>query len=168
MASFSASVPAQAQEMVWSKILSSIRTDFPEVEQLPVDSLYAWMQAGAHPQPLLLDVRERKEYEVSHLMGAIRVDPDTDDLSFLEDVPPWTPIVAYCSVGYRSSALVDKMKKAGYSRTVNLEGSIFTWANAGYPVFRGAEEVGDVHPYNAIWGKLLEKEYRAKKPRDGN
>jgi hypothetical protein len=39
----------------------------------------------------------------------------------------------------------------------NLEGSLFEWANLGYPLFRGTAAASKVHPYNANWGRLLER-----------
>jgi hypothetical protein len=47
---------------------------------------------------------------------------------------------------------------------MNLEGSIFQWANECRPVYRDAAEVQQVHPYDGIWGKLLDKDLRAYTP----
>ena len=74
---------------------------------------------------MLLDVREIEEYEVSHLSGALQVNPDLKDFSELDGITTDTPIIAYCSVGYRSSALVQRLMEAGYTNVSNLEGSIF-------------------------------------------
>ena len=71
------------------------------------------------------------------------------------------PIVTYCSVGYRSSAVAERLEEQGYTRVWNLEGSIFEWANQGLPVVRDGEEVSQVHPYNRRWGRLLDKQLRA-------
>ena len=149
-----------AQDLVWPQVLKRIRSSYPEVRQISVDSLAAWLNDPRRPAPVLLDVREPEEYAVSHLRGAIRVDPDTDDLSVLAGVDRDTPIVTYCSVGYRSSALAEKLMRAGFTNVANLEGSIFAWANRGHPVYDDGHRAEYVHPYDAIWGKLLDPALR--------
>ena len=151
---------SHAQEFVWSKILQDIRKAYPSVTQISVDSLAHWMEADNNAIPVLLDVREQEEFDISHLDGAIRISPEGDDFSALDDLPRDTPIVAYCSVGYRSSAVAEKLESAGFTNVSNLEGSIFTWANNGYPVYRENESVQDVHPYNRVWGQLLNASLR--------
>ncbi|NEQ28665.1 MAG: rhodanese-like domain-containing protein, partial [Microcoleus sp. SIO2G3] len=71
------------------------------------------------------------------------------------------PIVAYCSVGWRSSRVVDRLQQASYTNAFNLEGSIFQWANEGRPVFQNGERVQQVHPYSRLWGQLLKPNLRA-------
>ena len=41
---------------------------------------------------------------------------------------------------------------------------IFEWANEGRPVVRDGREVEAVHPYDAVWGRLLAPERRADLP----
>ncbi len=136
------------------------------MQQIPTDDLAAWLarEGGHGPRPVLLDVREEQEYRVSHLPDAIRVAPGGDNSALPEHVGKDTPIVAYCSVGYRSSALVERLRRAGYRDVRNLEGSIFEWANKGYPLYRNGEEVREVHPYNERWGRLLDAERHAYSP----
>lgn len=159
--SFSFIQTGYSQEMAWSKILQDVRKQHPDVVQLSTDSLAQWLATPNATQPLLIDIREKKEYEVSHLAGAIHMDPDTRKFKALKGLDKDTPIVVYCSVGYRSSKMAEKLEKAGFSNVANLEGSIFTWANEGHPVMRGEEEVKAVHPYNRVWGMLLNKELRS-------
>ena len=152
--------------MPWSMLKQKIRSEYPMVSHLAPDSLHTWLQSEDHRTPLLLDVREADEYAVSHLPGARRVDPDTDDFGFLDAVPRDTPIVAYCSVGYRSSALSERLQAAGFTQVHNLEGSIFAWVNAGYPVYRDTMQVQGVHPYNRLWGQLVKARYRQYTPEE--
>lgn len=141
-----------------------VRRDFPDVEQMPPEELRQELENDSTPAPVLLDVREEDEYAVSHLPGAIRVEPGSDASEALESLDPDTPIVAYCSVGYRSSALVKKLQERGFTNVQNLEGSIFEWANRGYPVERDGEEVREVHPFDEEWGALLHEDLRAFEP----
>lgn len=70
-------------------------------------------------------------------------------------------IVVYCSVGYRSAAVVDALRKAGRNEVFNLDGGIFRWANESRPLFSDHEQVKLVHPYDQSWGRLLTSELRA-------
>ena len=80
----------------------------------------------------LLDAREPKEFEVSHLNNAICVGYDNFDLNHtLEKLPKnkKTKIVVYCSLGIRSEDVAEKIKAAGYTNIFNLYGGIFEWKN---------------------------------------
>jgi len=88
-------------------------------------------------------------------------------------------VVCYCSVGYRSSYLAQQLQceldkpvyleKKSKVMVYNLEGSIFKWANEGKDLEgnKGFKTVV-VHPYNVIWGKLLNAELRCSEPRESS
>ena len=139
----------------WGAVKARIRKEFPAVPQIGTRELAARLESE---KPLLLDVRAQAEFDVSHLAGARRVEPGaTPDLRIAKD----TPIVTYCSVGYRSSAVAQRLREAGYTRVQNLEGSIFQWANEGRPLVRDGKPATLVHPYDSKWGRLLDKQRRA-------
>lgn len=149
--------------MFWSTTLKMIRAKYPKVAQLSTDSLQTMLDASLKAErPLLLDVREKEEYGVSHLKDAVSALTEKEALRALEGVAPDRPVVLYCSVGYRSSEMAGFLLKRGFEKVYNLEGSIFAWANEGRPVYRGEERVHKVHPYDRVWGKLLKKALRAK------
>lgn len=144
----------------WGKVLSQVREDFPDVRMISTQQLADWQADTGREQPLLLDVRAVKEYEVSHLRGAVLADTDSGRREALHNTPKDRPIVVYCSVGYRSAAAARKIKAMGFTNVSNLEGSIFAWANEGRPIYRdGGEPATRVHPYDDRWGKLLDKRY---------
>ena len=151
----------------WEKTKSWVRSEFPDVEHVSAEDLRLRLDSGRPDRkaPIVLDVRTVDEYEVSHLSGAIRVDPEGDLPDFLRVLDHQAPVVAYCSVGYRSSRLVERLKKEGFTDAKNLEGSIFEWANKGYPLERDGALVQEVHPYDAEWGRLLESSLHAYQPR---
>ena len=149
--------PSRASDL--DEVTAEIRARFPEVRQVSVAELGRRLE-GPRP-PVLLDVREPAEFEVSHLPGARLTTDLQEALDALRGVKRDQPVVVYCSVGYRSSALAEELAAAGYTAVANLEGSIFAWANSGRPVYRGGEAVGRVHPYDRTWGRLLEPDLRA-------
>ena len=74
---------------------------------------------------------------------------------------PGLTVVVYCSVGYRSSRLAEKLRARGFGNVVNLEGSLIQWANEGCPLYRGEERVYRTHPYDEEWGELLDRRFWA-------
>jgi len=77
--------------------------------------------------------------------------------SALDGLGKESEIVVYCSIGYRSGLLAEKLRKKGYTAVRNLEGSIFEWANTGHPVYRGEQRVREVHPYDQTWRRMLDR-----------
>jgi rhodanese-related sulfurtransferase len=148
--------PALGEPLRWSDVKRQIRRDFPTVSQISTAKLAKWLKAEGGPTPLLLDVREAAEYDVSHLKGARRALTIEEALEVLRDTSKGHPIVLYCSVGHRSSELAAKLQKAGYTNVHNLEGSIFQWRNEGRPLYRNGKTTTRVHPYDDHWGQLLE------------
>jgi rhodanese-related sulfurtransferase len=134
---------------------------FPGVEWVTTERLAEWMEAAPEARPVLLDARTQREFDVSRLRGARRVDPD-GDVSELGDLPRDATVVVYCSVGYRSAALARRLSAAGFEHVYNLGGGIFQWANEGRPVYRDGERVQKVHPYDGLWGRLLDATLRSE------
>ena len=141
-----------------------VRKRFPEVSQLQTAELAEWLSDTNRPKPVLLDVREVEEFEVSHLAGAKNVNPDAKVGDIKAMIATNRPVVVYCSVGYRSSALARRLAKGGLTNVFNLEGSIFQWANEGRPLVKSepAEPAEKVHPYNKRYGVLLKPALRAE------
>ena len=106
----------------------------------------------------LLDSREAREFEVSHIENATCVGYDEFDPSLVEDLPRDQKIVVYCSVGYRSEKITEKLLAMGFTDVANMYGGIFEWVNSGLPV---VDENGDptkaIHAYDRVWGVWLEE-----------
>ena len=157
-----ASAAAACGGPTMSQLKALVRASFPGVPQMSVEELDQRLEE--EPPPLLIDVREPFEYDVSHLPGAVHAQgKDIAELATASD--PDQPIILYCSVGYRSSAAVADLIQLNdpqiHDRVWNLEGSIFEWANSGRPVYRGEVEVDRVHPYGKQWSGLLEPHLRS-------
>mgnify|MGYP000471538617 CR=1 FL=1 len=82
----------------------------------------------------ILDAREKKEYEVSHIKNARLVGYDNFKLETVKDIPKDAKVYVYCSIGYRSEKIGEKLQKDGFQKVYNLYGGIFNWANAGFPL----------------------------------
>lgn len=104
---------------------------------------------------VFLDAREWREYAVSHLDGAIHVGYDHFDLNKISGLDLGSHIVVYCSVGYRSEKIAEKLLAAGFKNVSNLYGGIFEWVNQGRPVFNEKGKTRKVHAYDRAWGVWL-------------
>ena len=150
-----------APEVELEAMTRKVAKKFDEVRQLSTADLAARLSDPARKPPQLLDAREAAEFAVSHLPGAIRVDPEADAEQVLAKIDRARPVVVYCSVGYRSSALARRLIKGGHAQTMNLEGSIFKWANEGRPLVRDGGATQKVHPYDEKFGSMLHRDLHA-------
>jgi len=148
-------------EVAFDKMKQLVRRRFPQVAQLSTAELAEWLQTKSRTQPILLDVRTAEEFRVSHLRGAILVDPAATPADLVAVVRSGRPLITYCSVGYRSSAVAERLVKAGVPQVRNLEGSLFQWANEGRALESDGKPAAKVHPYNATYGKMLNEAKRA-------
>jgi len=109
---------------------------------------------------VLLDAREKKEFEISHLKNAYFVGYTTFNLKeTLKKIPnKKSKIVVYCSLGIRSEDIAEKLKVAGYTNILNLYGGIFEWKNNGNPLFDSNEKATEkIHVFSKEWSKWLLK-----------
>ncbi|MFT5700505.1 MAG: rhodanese-related sulfurtransferase [Desulforhopalus sp.] len=138
----------------WNSVNNTIDRLYPSVASITTDSLKTQIQS--RKDLTIIDVRSSEEYKISHLPRAINL---TDEKKLKR--PKNTTIIVYCSVGIRSAHFSKKLEEEGYTRVFNLRGSIFEWANKGYPLKRGEQNVTVVHPYNKKWGQLLDASFHA-------
>jgi len=85
---------------------------------------------------VFLDAREHKEFDVSHVQNAVWVGYKTFNVETIRRLAKNKKIVVYCSIGYRSEKIAEKLLKAGYTDVSNLYGGIFEWVNAGNAVYK--------------------------------
>lgn len=107
---------------------------------------------------IFLDARELKEFEVSHLKNAIWVGYNDFSIDRVSSIDKKKKIIVYCSVGYRSEKITEKLTNAGYTNVANVVGGIFEWKNSGYPIVdKTGKETEKVHAYSKTWGIWLNK-----------
>ncbi len=152
----------QVRSLTFNFLKLLIRLQFPNVEEITSKELAQLLLDSAKPRPLVLDARSQTEYAVSHIETAVHINALSSDLTELSTVSKGRSIVVYCAVGYRSAKLAQQLDKAGMKCIYNLRGGIFEWANEGRLIFRDEQPTHLVHPYNAIWGKLLKASYHSQ------
>lgn len=142
--------PSTAQSKAYELMLKGL-LDFS------VDTITA-ADARSIKGVVFLDAREPGEYSVSHIKGARNVGYDHFETASVADIPRSSVIIVYCSVGYRSEKVAEKLKASGYRNVKNLYGGIFEWVNEGFPVHESAGKVTErVHGYSPEWGVWLNR-----------
>ena len=106
----------------------------------------------------ILDIRELKEYNVSHIKNAISISFNDFNIKMIKHkIDENTPIVVYCSIGYRSEKVGEKLLNEGFT-VYNLYGGIFNWKNSNNPLVDNNEiATQKVHCFNQEWSKWLLK-----------
>ena len=118
---------------------------------------------------VILDTREKDEYDVSHITGAQLVGFDTFSAKEISEKIKHkdTPLLVYCSLGIRSEEIGEQLKKAGFTNVRNVYGGIFEWKNKQFPVVNKSErETDTVHTFSKAWGKWLTKGVKTTSPNE--
>ncbi len=137
---------------------ADIVSDYPTVAHVSADA------APLAPDTIFLDIRNPEEFAVSHIPGAVRVSINAepaDVLAQLGDVSG-KRVVAYCSVGRRSSIFAQEMQDAllveGAASVANLEGGVFGWHAQSLPLENEKGRTDVVHPYDEIWKRYVPRQ----------
>ncbi|KAM7436519.1 hypothetical protein ABFA07_013680 [Porites harrisoni] len=173
--------------MALRMIIGALKRAYPRVPVMTTDELQHLMKKTAsqsgYRKLVLLDTREEKEFRVSRLANAIRLDPAETDLTkamkmiHKEAGASQDPmaVVCYCAVGWRASImsqrLLDELQKPenqdikSSMEVYNLEGAIFKWANERKDlVDPDGKDTDSIHTFDRFWGMLVDKELRRVDP----
>jgi len=142
------------------KIHQKIVTDYPDVAHISRAELEGRLTSDGL---IIFDTRPLAEYNVSHIPGALQIDPNVSPEEFSTKFSQELKnkqVIVYCSVGRRSSNLGDRIQSlalsAGAVSVQNMEGGLFGWHNDNRPLVNSAGKTSSIHPYNAYWGRLIE------------
>jgi len=142
-----------------SKVHESIEASYQNVAHIDAE-VFSKLDKR---QLIIFDVRELAEFRVSHLQGAIQIDPDISVQEFeinYADLLADKTLIFYCSVGKRSSALASKLQQiiidSQAVSAYNLIGGIFQWRNdARQLVESELRTTTKIHPYNKYWSRYI-------------
>ncbi|HKG53901.1 MAG TPA: MBL fold metallo-hydrolase [Anaerolineales bacterium] len=82
---------------------------------------------------MLLDVRQRSEWDEGHILGAVHFEGGRvawEDLSFPHD----KPLAIQCSSGNRSMSVSSVLLRRGYTNVIQVEGGITQWKKNGFEI----------------------------------
>ena len=105
-----------------------------EIAFVGIDEVRARLGRG---ELVLLDVRERAQFDAGHLPGAKHLPRGQLELRVDHELPdPTARILAYCQLGKISTLAAATLRTMGYQRAVAMDGGFVDWVKAGYPVER--------------------------------
>lgn len=114
------------------------------------------VEEASNKEFYFLDARAENEYQVSHIRGATWVGYEEFNLEKVSKQNKTDPIVIYCSVGYRSEKIGEKLIEAGFTNVSNLYGGVFEWVNQGNTIVnKKGEKTPNIHAYSKTWGIWL-------------
>lgn len=147
----------------WESVDEKIEREFPSVQTVSTDVLLARYEAAGAKLPLIIDVREISEFQVSHLGNALHLESAEaiSDVITERGLSKDTEIIVYCSVGYRSASVAADLEELGFTQVLNLEHSLFEWTSKGYPMTSASGSTDKVHPFNKAWGVLVDESLHA-------
>jgi rhodanese-related sulfurtransferase len=139
-----------AQNRRFERYLNELKEEF-NIIQINPDSLEKL-------NTVLLDTREKEEFDTSHIPNAIYAGYYDFSIEQFNALNKDTTIIVYCSVGYRSSKIAQKLIRAGFTDVRNLYGGIFMWVNQNHEIVKGSIVTDTLHTYNKRWGRYITNE----------
>ncbi len=99
------------------------------------EALAGQHEAGPeHQEIVLVDVREKLEWNEGHIPGAIHVPRGYLELQIEEAVPDKSKtVVLYCAGGVRSLIAGVTLQQMGYRDPISMSGGFGQWKGSGYP-----------------------------------
>ncbi len=141
---------AASSQKTWEKLQARIASDYRDVPQVTVNEYLASQHV------LLVDVRADNERSVSYIPGSISV----ESFSLNSPASKHQLVVAYCTVGVRSSQWAREQRALGLD-ACNLQGGITAWCRHGLPLNNASGPTTSVHIYGPRWN-YLPATYRAE------
>jgi rhodanese-related sulfurtransferase len=83
---------------------------------------------------VIVDVREKDEWDEKHIPGAVHMSRGTIELDVEEKVPDTNAmIICHCGGGGRSALAAESLKRMGYKNVRSMAGGFKAWQAAGLP-----------------------------------
>jgi rhodanese-related sulfurtransferase len=85
-------------------------------------------------EAVIVDVREKDEWDEEHIPGATHMSRGTIELDIEEEVPDRNAmIICHCGGGGRSALAAESLQKMGYKNVRSMAGGFKAWKAAGLP-----------------------------------
>jgi sulfur-carrier protein adenylyltransferase/sulfurtransferase len=104
----------------------------PQIHQIDVERARELID-GAEP-PVLVDVRERNEWNQGHVPGAVLIPLGELESKIGEAAPDRSrPVILYCASGNRSAFAAKTLEELGYEDVASVDEGFVGWAARGFP-----------------------------------
>ena len=117
-----------AEHTRFEKLVSEAKKNITEIS---LQDAAAKLKSG---DGVIVDVREKDEWDEGHIPGAIHLSRGTIELDIEEKVPDTNAmIICHCGGGGRSALAAESLQKMGYKNVRNMAGGLKAWKAAGLP-----------------------------------
>jgi len=110
-----------------------------QVPLAPIDVVHYWYRRG---EARIADARGQRQYEASHVYGAVLSQASPEARSSADPVTDWPKddrIVCYCGCPHHLSSIrAAQLMNNGYENVYVIDEGFWTWHDRGYPM-RGNE-----------------------------
>jgi sulfur-carrier protein adenylyltransferase/sulfurtransferase len=112
----------------YRELLQQVKAEIDEIDASRARELLTEGDAAA------VDVRERDEWEVGHIPGAVHIPRGSLEGRIENAVPDRSQaIVVYCAGGSRSAFAARTLEELGYENVTSLAGGFTDWKRNGFP-----------------------------------
>jgi sulfur-carrier protein adenylyltransferase/sulfurtransferase len=116
------------------EIMRKARQQVPEWTPSQVQQALAQQSGSDDQEIVLVDVREKHEWNEGHIPGAVHVPRGFLELQIEEAVPDKSKtVVLYCAGGVRSLMAGSTLQQMGYQNAISMSGGFGQWKNSGLP-----------------------------------
>jgi rhodanese-related sulfurtransferase len=120
-----------AEHSGFEKLVAEAKKKITEIS--PVDAA-AKSKSG---EAVIVDVREKDEWDEEHIADAIHMSRGTIELDVEEKVPDLDAmIICHCGGGGRSALAAENLQKIGYKNVRSMAGGLKAWKTAGLQTTR--------------------------------
>jgi rhodanese-related sulfurtransferase len=110
----------------------------------------------ASPGHRLIDVRTPMEFQEVHAVSAVNIPLDTlQPGTMMASVQGTESVYVICRSGGRGQKACEKLRAAGYTNVLNVEGGMLAWADEGLPVKRGKKTMSLERQVRILAGSLV-------------
>jgi rhodanese-related sulfurtransferase len=118
-----------AKHARFEKLVADAKKNITEIS--PQDAAQKLKSGDA----VIVDVREKDEWDEEHIPAAIHMSRGTIELDIEEKVPDTNAlIICHCGGGGRSALATESLQKMGYENVRSMAGGFKAWKVAGLPV----------------------------------
>jgi phage shock protein E len=117
-----------AEQTRYEKLVADAKKKITEIS--PQDAAAKLKMGDA----IVVDVREKNEWDQGYIPGAIHMSRGTIELDVEEKVPDTNAmIICHCGGGGRSALAAETLQKMGYKNVRSMAGGFKAWKTAGLP-----------------------------------
>jgi sulfur-carrier protein adenylyltransferase/sulfurtransferase len=114
----------------FQELLSQVKS---HIREISAEDTKARVHGAGDGEPVLIDVRERDEYEQGYVPHAQWIPRGFLELKIEDAVPERDrEIIVYCAGGTRSALAAQSLQSLGYQKVSSMAGGFRAWKNAGY------------------------------------